>query len=101
VQHAALRRLEQDLQRREGQLGGSAARMQLGEPASGRVVDLERALDALCVVGLDARGARGIDRGELGVQARPAMRAARASLSARKRGCAGGRSASPRVSARK
>jgi hypothetical protein len=35
-------------------------------------VTLERTLDALRVVGLDARGARGIDRGELGVQGGPA-----------------------------
>jgi hypothetical protein len=64
-----------------------AAPLQLRQRRAGDLMHLERALDALRVGGLDARGGSGIDRGELGVQS-ASLAAARASMRARTAACA-------------
>ena len=68
VQPGAVARLERD-QRRRSPVGRAVPRRQ--RPAA-EAVHLERALDALAVVGREPRRGRRIDRRELGVQRRPA-----------------------------
>ena len=50
-----------------------ARRLQLGDGTAGDPVDLERALDALRIGGLDPGGGCGIELCELRVQRRPAL----------------------------
>ena len=69
VQPGAVDRLERD-QRRRSAVGRAVPRRE--RPAA-EAVHLERALDALAVVGRQARGGRRVDRRELGVQRGPAV----------------------------